>query len=620
MVGVGTLLLGAVSVGSSLLQWYTPVGFLVAQLVLSAGAYVGARAGALRFGWKLGGTGEAMPREPWSFAQYAMLFAIVLLMVLSLVERSLLPVHDIDGLMYHASRSAYWVQNHSVLPFETHNDRQTTFPFGAELVFAWPMLFTHGDYLGRLLHWAALPLATAGVYGVARMARASRGAGLFASLLYAATPVVLIYATTLKADIWAPLYVLGAGYWIVRSARHPQQAVVAFFWAGVMTALAMNVKVIVAAMIPVLALAPLLIVPWRRAVVAIVAAGVGGLVATMVSGLFVTVAFNSIHHGHPLGPEYMRKTVQPDFSARQVWTHTVRLPLFLIDLPKNPSPSLRQWMTKSGNDIVSMLDADELLPLENDQHWPGVFRFKAADVGKHFGLGGMLWLPMIGVGLVIVGVETRRTAPRLRLSPVALLTLLQVPLLLSVVYMIRWMGAGPDRFWMAAYALSLPTGVVVLSNWRWARVPLAVLALLGGAWATYPALRAQINRIELAACRPPDTYRFQAAIDLIPSGSTVLLVGTWNAQDYPLLAPRGRLENRVVLWGSHEFDPHRMSDALAGERVDYVLMERPNGLWQGWGAVDGTPMRRWLEARPDIARIDLGPDVKARLYRVERGG
>src|SRR5690606_24092098 len=97
--------------------------------------------------------------------------------------------------------------------------RQTTFPFGAELHFAWPLLFTGSDLPGRLLFWVGLPLTALGIYGLARALEAPRAAALLAALLYLAAPRVTFLASTIKPDLWAPLFALGAVYWLVRALR-----------------------------------------------------------------------------------------------------------------------------------------------------------------------------------------------------------------------------------------------------------------------------------------------------------------------------------------------------------------------------------------------------------------
>lgn len=626
------MLLGSTSVVASLFGWYTPAGFLAMQVVVSLAAWVAARACARRLGWRLEDgpdDGIAAPREPMRATEWALLVAIVLTVAPTLIVRIVLPVHHVDDLNYHASRAAYWVLNSSVLPYETHNERQTAFPFGAELVFAWPLLFTGGDLVGRLMYWLAYPLSVAGVFGVAKAVGASRAGALFAAMLYAVTPAAVTHATTLKSDLWTPVFVLGAGYWLARAVRDPSRAVAAFFWAGVFTALAMNVKVMVAAVVPVLALAPLVVLPWRRAMVAIVATGVGGLLATVLGGLAVVLIVNTVEHTHPLGPAYMRDAVQPEYSLKQTYTHAVRVPVFLFDLPQNPSHAARTWLTEAGNELIAFVGADEPLHKEDNPGWPGRFRFNAGQLAKGYGLGGMLWLPMLAVGLALAAAQAVRTFPRIRLSPIALLSLACVPLLLSVVFMIRWMGGGPERFWLAAYALSLAMGIVIFAPRRGAPKVVAVLAIIGAAWAVQGAAIFNLRRYEWASQRQPQ-YRFQPVVDAMPAGSTVLLVSTWNAEDYPLLAPGGVLTNHVVLWGNRQFDPESpavLADLLEREDVQFVLFEQRGGLWQGGVGglgkdrrVIAQPMIRWLLESAGAQPVELEGQTPALLLRLDSEG
>ena len=617
-----TLLLGAISITASLLGAYTPAGFFVTQIVISVAALAAARICARRFELRIAiepAEGLDAPREPLRATEWALIVAIVLTVVPSLFARILMPAHHTDDLNYHASRAAYWIVNESVFPYATHNDRQTTFPFGAELVFAWPLLFTGVDLPGRVLYWLAYPLSILGVLSVVRSIGGSRSGGLFAAMLYAVTPAVLMHTATLKSDIWMPVYVLGAGYWLARAARDPAHAVKSFFWAGVFVALAMNVKTIVAMMVPILVLAPLVVLPWRGAARAIAAAGVGGMIATALSGLAVLLVANLANHAHPLGPGYIRALVQPEYSLRQTYTHAVRLPMFLIDLPENPSMPARAWLTDAGNDAIELLNADEPLPREDNAGWPGAFRFESRPLARAFGLGGMLWLPMLAVGLGLAVVQAVRTFPSVKLSPAAVLALACVPLLLSVVFMLRWMGGGPERFWLAAYALGLALGVGILASPRRSSRVLAVLAILGAAWAVQASATANLFRWQRAAShdRP---YRFQAAIDAIPTGSTVLLVSSWNAEDYPLLAPDGRLSNRVVLWGKQPFDPAspaRLSDLLEQEGIEFVVLEHGRSLNLGGDRrLPAQPMIRWLTDSAGATLVELDSQTQVILLRV----
>src|SRR6185295_252421 len=81
------------------------------------------------------------------------LILIIGMLALSAITQIATPIHTGDEKMYHASRVIYWIQNQSVFPFATHNDRQNITPFGSELFFLWPVLLTKTELIGRFVFW-----------------------------------------------------------------------------------------------------------------------------------------------------------------------------------------------------------------------------------------------------------------------------------------------------------------------------------------------------------------------------------------------------------------------------------------------------------------------------------
>ena len=142
---------------------------------------------------------------------------LVLALALSAAEQALTLIKGFDERMYHASRALYWIENRSLLPYVTHNDRQVVFPFGAELFFAWPILFTRAEVVGRMVFWLGLPFSAVGVYTLIRELRLSRMAAAVWTLLFVLTPTVLHLAVTLKPALWVATFVLGTGFWLVRA-------------------------------------------------------------------------------------------------------------------------------------------------------------------------------------------------------------------------------------------------------------------------------------------------------------------------------------------------------------------------------------------------------------------
>ena len=98
----------------------TPAAFLFAQLFL-----------AMLLGWTIGF--RAKGRLTWpdlkpvaaTPARQLLLLYVALLIVLALGVAIVLPINTFDDRMYRASRAAYWLQHRSLLPWATHNARQT---------------------------------------------------------------------------------------------------------------------------------------------------------------------------------------------------------------------------------------------------------------------------------------------------------------------------------------------------------------------------------------------------------------------------------------------------------------------------------------------------------------
>jgi hypothetical protein len=371
ILALGTQMGLAALLGSAI-GAFTGYGVLAVQ-----GALAGVTAaGLLRRGrppWNL----RAVTRG-WDPVSVALLAAIVLIIVTSAVRQGLTPVIGFDERMYQASRAAYWLEHRSVFFYDTHNDRQTVFPAGAELFFAWPLLFMKSEVLGRMAFWLGYPLGVIGVGLVCAAAGLTRRAALSAALLYATTPTVLLHAVSVKSDLWLPVYLLATVYFAIRPAQEGERAWARFALAGAAFALAVNVKTTALALAPGLAFVALLTPTWRESLRRSFAMAGGFTMAAAACGLLVTLASNTIHHGHLFGPPALGSVVRPDFSTHQVWVHAMRVPLFLAELPYVPCEWLRVHLQSAGSAVARAVGAEDLLELEHLASWPGSFKFTVA--------------------------------------------------------------------------------------------------------------------------------------------------------------------------------------------------------------------------------------------------
>lgn len=503
--------------------------------------------------------------------------ALASVIVLSAIEQlrtSLLL--DWDAKMYHASRVLYWIQNRSVFPFLTHDDRQVAFPFGSELFFLWPVLFTREEVIGRLIFWLGYPLSVAALYLLLRELAVKKGGALAGALVFATTPIVVASSVGLKPELWFSVFLLGAAFWAVRTQMCSEDTSRNALFSTLFFALATNVRPTALVLFPLIIILPLLGLS-RISRESVLKASVLGIAAgALLSGLLITFGYNLKRDGNILGPESLRRTCSSDLSVRQVYTHAVRLPFLLLEFPAVPFPHVRERLGLLGNKLISELGAAEPLRLEVGQGWPGRFVYSVPEYATRFSLGGVIWLPVLLFGMGRLGKEFMATGTRARIGPMSVLVLLDAALVSGSVFLVRWMvhSRVPERFLVAPYALgmAIATAMVAhnIASRRWlARLLGVIVAIL-----TCSSLALQVNRITQGPSSEPSLRgdSFENILKAIPIGSHILLVAGQNCTDYSLFAPWARYGNEVRSWGQLPFDSTRMKQEIENERITHVLI------------------------------------------------
>ena len=596
------LQLGTIAITLSLFRMVTPIAWLIAQGALLPVTTLFTRRGMPKREATTRTLGKALATR----VTQGVSLAVLGIVLVSFAERFALPLREFDDRMYHGSRAAYWLQHRSVFGYATHHERQVAFPFGGELWFFWPVLFTRSEMAGQLGFGLSLPLVALGAYWTLREAGASRNGAALGVVAFCFAPMVLYHTRGLRTELWAALYAIGCGFWAIRVLRDEEQRIVPLVLAGLCFALAVNVK---ATALPMaLGLVVLAIVAPRKGptLAAIVTGVVGGLI---LSGFVATAAYNWRAFGHPLGSQHFRAVHAADVSTVQLRTHAARAILSFVDPPVAPVAAMRTALESAGASFLKFLHADAPLPRE-EQPWPGQYAFRVNVVAGNYSLAGIAWIVLLAASLVLFVREIARTWPRVRLSSTSLLALFAAPMLLAPVFMLRW-TEGVPRFWVPAYALGVLVFVPVLERWtatrRWLRVACALVL----ASMALPAAFVHLDRswADLQGKFSPVGLEepFFEPLAHIDDGSTILLAGVSDVRDYPLFAPRRGFPNRVVSWGSGPFDATRMRRLLDEHRVTHVIVQTEP-------PVDFAPMVNWLTAEPDFAEIALPYTPRMRLF------
>lgn len=607
-----SLHVGVLSMALSLAGAYRPVPWMVGNGVIAAAAW---------WWWRVARTGAALGRaakhdagERRGWVERVLLAGLVGVLALSLVEVVVTPLWGPDELTYHAARAGYWIGSGSVWPVDSANLRLSSMPFGSELMFGWAVMVSGEEWVGRVVFWAAMPMGAVSVVRVAGSLGASRGAALGAGLLYAATPTVLRHAGSwMKPDVWLGVWYLAAGWYAF--AREEEGGGVGGAWrSGLAMGLALGTKLTALAVLPVVALAVVARWRWRRA-----GGFAGGVVAGGVAwGLGATLVANAGWYGHPLGPGPLRSAGQAEVSVRQVMTHAARAGLTLMELPVAPTEGLRRALEEAGNGLLRVTGLDRSLATEGEPGGLAGYRYRVRERARDYGLMGMAWVPMVAWAMW-----------RGRGRWLAVVSLVGLG---SAVVLVRWMG-GEDRYWIGAYAAGMAVmGAALTAR---AREGASEGSRKGAAWmrragwcavvvlGVYPGVSGAAERAWLA-WRVPDGFAgmqspFAEAMERIPAGSVVVLVGSYRSREWPVFGEG--VVNRVVAWGRGAFDAERM-ERLLGAGATHVLLESdettrvPGRPWAG--GVETRGMAAWLRERMVEERLRSGGGV--RLFRVAGAG
>jgi hypothetical protein len=632
-IGCAMLHLGTVATLASLIHRLLPQPWLLGQLLICALTFkitggIGwpGLSGLLPIWRQVRAAVASWTSEltPWALIA---LLVISASLVLSAITQAATPIQGFDEKMYHASRVLYWIQHQTVLPFETHNIRQTMVPFGSELFFLWPVLLTKSELLGRLVFWTAYPLAALGQYLLMRRMSVSRTAALVGVLILLCTPLVMSSAIGLKPELWSVVALLGLAYWAVTIGSAAGGQRMPYFLLGIFAVLCINIR-----SFPVVTLPSLVLIAWWAGdslslATRLKTISAGLACPALLSTLMIPLVANTFLYHHPLGPKAVRDIVEADFTPRTMYTHAVRFAALLAELPDVPaSADTRAAISKAANESIAALGADTPLKWEDDHPWPGRFAYSLPESSKRFSLAGLLWLPVLFMAMAALVGNIATTWRQVRLTPVSALALLAIPLLAAILFGARWMVQSevPGRFLVGPYPLFLSMGVAMLSlrlaSRRWT---LAIAALLV-IYSAYQPIRAQAYDAVKAATNPVSgkaiNEPFEEAIDLMPAGSRILLIGHQDAADYPLFSPASQYSNVVIPWGTSPFDPARMRHLIDSEKITHVLVQDDEHVSFHWfPAIDTRDMVRWLASDSGLKDVSLNVP-KMRLFATSGSG
>ena len=296
----------------SLVEQLRPAPFLVGQVLLALGALLlllvvggqgrvsswwAAPAGVVR---ELGSTRSSLASslrrlspQGWALAALATVLGAAVL--LELVLAIAVAPNNFDSMTYHLSRAAYWLQFHTIEQFPGATVRQGTFPPNAEILTGWTMLLTKGDRFTQVIQWAAMLGAALSVYCWARVLAWERQAAVFAALVFATVPQVVMQSTSTQNDLVVTAFLLVGALFLYRGIADQRRGELVV--GAIALALAVGTKTTALFMLPGIALLALAASGWRLRPLVLPAALVLGGVALLGSFIYV----DNLTHGYLFG-------------------------------------------------------------------------------------------------------------------------------------------------------------------------------------------------------------------------------------------------------------------------------------------------------------------------------
>jgi 4-amino-4-deoxy-L-arabinose transferase-like glycosyltransferase len=108
------------------------------------------------------------------------------------------PPNNWDSMTCHMTRIGYWLQHGNFWPWPTWDFTQQVYPINAQVQMLWSILFWGWDQFAGFAQWLAAIIGMIVIFGLARLIGFSIQQSVFAGLVWALLPEVLLESTTVQ--------------------------------------------------------------------------------------------------------------------------------------------------------------------------------------------------------------------------------------------------------------------------------------------------------------------------------------------------------------------------------------------------------------------------------------
>jgi hypothetical protein len=147
-----------------------------------------------------------------------------------------LPPRGVDDLAYHLPAVFEYVRSHEIRLLPVHLLSQFAFPENGELLFLWPVMFTHAQRWVDGVNVPFVVLSVLTLFAILRRFELSGKDSIFVALLYAFCPIILMQAGVNYVDTIVSLFLLLSIYFALRyhQQRQPRDLLLAGLAIGLL--------------------------------------------------------------------------------------------------------------------------------------------------------------------------------------------------------------------------------------------------------------------------------------------------------------------------------------------------------------------------------------------------
>jgi hypothetical protein len=262
--------------------------------------------------------------------------AILIAYLVNAVLILVVPPNTNDSMTTHMARIGFWLQNGSLRSWSTPYIFQLIYPINAQLQILWTILFRGSDQFAGFVQWFACIFAGIAIYGIARLIKCGKAASLFAVLVWASFPQIILQSSSTQNDLAVAAFSVVGIYFIFKNTRSRDE--IDIWLSGLSFGLAAGTKQTWFFLIPGLVLIGIvLILKQNDYIKNVIRWGMATAVCALIFGSVIYIK-NWMDYRNPFGPP---EVVAGDTTSSSITSQ-------LVKITYNPARHFYQFIDPGG--------------------------------------------------------------------------------------------------------------------------------------------------------------------------------------------------------------------------------------------------------------------------------